>query len=265
MAAQASGTVQVSASFNATITGNSTVAQASLVDGITTGTVTSTIDDTFTAVAAAASTVVTPATSLTANGNGAANTIDLSIMTRAVGINGLGGEDTITGTSFADSISGGSGDDSIIGGLGADTLNGGSGIDRFVLTDLTAVDTIQDLSVTDNDVLVIDQSDFGLTAGVVYKGGIAGVNPLGGEDIIVIDDVSYASDAAAATAVGGAVGAGLAKAVIVYFNSTTGFVHVIRVDDVNNPTAVTRVAVLQSLTDLLSLAGTGAGNFGGRP
>jgi len=265
VAAQASGTVQVSASFNATITGNSTVAQASLVDGITTGTVTSTIDDTFTAVAAAASTVVTPATSLTANGNGAANTIDLSIMTRAVGINGLGGEDTITGTSFADSISGGSGDDSIVGGLGADTLNGGSGADRFVLTDLTAVDTIQDLSVADNDVLVIDQSDFGLDGGVVYNGPLAGVNPAGGEDIIVIDDVSYASDAAAANAVGAVVGAGVAPAVIVYFNSITGFVHVIRVNDLDNPTLVTRVAQIQSLTDLLSLAGTGAGNFGGRP
>jgi len=47
---------------------------------------------------------------------------------------GLGGNDTVTGTSVADAISGGVGNDKIIGFVGADVINGGAGTDTIQLT-----------------------------------------------------------------------------------------------------------------------------------
>ena len=46
-------------------------------------------------------------------------------------INGLGGNDRITGTRNADTLDGGTGDDELFGGLGNDTLNGGDQNDKL--------------------------------------------------------------------------------------------------------------------------------------
>ena len=72
-------------------------------------------------------------------GNGAANTFDLSGLSTVTGlafVDGGGGADTITGSSFADDLRGGNGNDAIIGGAGADLLTGGAGQDTFLFKSL---------------------------------------------------------------------------------------------------------------------------------
>jgi Ca2+-binding RTX toxin-like protein len=251
----------MSPSFNASITGaGTTVAQASAVDNVTTGTVTTAdLVDTYTAIAAAATTVINPATSVTANGTGAGQAIDMSVLGRGVTIFGLGGNDTITGTSFADSIEGGAGLDSLTGGLGSDT---------FVLTDAfaTSTQTITDFATGGaGDVLQVDISDFGLAGSTVFIGTEAAVDVNGGDEIIVLT-TAHANDSAAAVAVAGTVNVGALSAVIVYFNNTTNVVHVIRVSDTDTGAGVVHVATLANLTTLVSLTGGAvASNFTPRP
>ena len=63
-------------------------------------------------------------------GTGAANILDFSGLTTVAGlpfVDGGGGNDSITGSSFADDLRGGSGDDTLNGGDGNDTLTGGAG------------------------------------------------------------------------------------------------------------------------------------------
>jgi Ca2+-binding RTX toxin-like protein len=62
-------------------------------------------------------------------GTAGADTIDCATAAGARTINGLGGADTITGSSFADTINGGDGNDTMTGVVGNDTLNGGNGDD----------------------------------------------------------------------------------------------------------------------------------------
>jgi Ca2+-binding RTX toxin-like protein len=65
-------------------------------------------------------------------GTSSANVLDFSTFAEVIGvaaINGLGGNDRITGTQLADLIDGGGGNDTIIGGAGADTIIGGNGND----------------------------------------------------------------------------------------------------------------------------------------
>jgi len=91
-------------------------------------------------------------------------------------INGLGGNDTITGAekddvldggADNDTIHGGNGNDLLIGGSGSDTLNGGAGNDvfRFLSPD-HGVDSISDFT-SGSDVIQVVGSSFGLTAGSV--------------------------------------------------------------------------------------------------
>jgi Ca2+-binding RTX toxin-like protein len=216
--------------------------------------------DTYTAIAAAATTVINPATSVTANGTGAGQSIDMSVLGRGVTIFGLGGNDTITGTSFADSIEGGTGLDSITGGAGADT---------FVVTDPTgtSVQRITDMNLGGaSDTLQIDISDFGLAGGTINQGPAGGVDVNGGDEIIILDAIGYATDALAAADVATTVTSGSFATVIVYFNTGSNMVHVIRVGDSNAGTGVTLVAVLQNLTTLGSLSSAvPAVNFAPRP
>jgi Ca2+-binding RTX toxin-like protein len=79
-------------------------------------------------------------------GTGAANTFDFSGLTTVSGlafVNGGGGNDSITGSSFDDDLRGGSGNDTLnggeandtlTGGAGSDTLHGGNGNDTFVIS-----------------------------------------------------------------------------------------------------------------------------------
>ncbi|WP_225205540.1 beta strand repeat-containing protein [Novosphingobium huizhouense] len=77
------------------------------------------------------------------NGTSGGDTLDFSAVTsiaKDVTIDGLGGNDTILGTTLADQIDGGKGNDTVSGGLGDDlllgragddVLNGGAGNDRI--------------------------------------------------------------------------------------------------------------------------------------
>ncbi|MDG3041891.1 Hint domain-containing protein [Roseicyclus marinus] len=60
-----------------------------------------------------------------------ADTVDATADGAGVTLDGLGGDDILTGGSGDDSIDGGADDDSIAGGLGNDTLIGGSGADTL--------------------------------------------------------------------------------------------------------------------------------------
>lgn len=81
-------------------------------------------------------------------------------VTRGLTINGAGGNDTITASSFADVLIGGDGDDVLEGGLKNDKLTGGKGADTFLFDGSTApqgqgtevgigIDTITDADIND--------------------------------------------------------------------------------------------------------------------
>jgi Ca2+-binding RTX toxin-like protein len=114
---------------------------------------------------------------------------------------GGGGNDTITGNTFANIIAGGAGNDILSGGAGNDTLSGGTGNDAFVfgspvLTLLTqiGIDTITDFTAG-VDRLQLSKSFF--TALSVANG-----NPLALKDLSVINTTN---DLVAATATGSIV------------------------------------------------------------
>jgi serralysin len=67
-------------------------------------------------------------------GTSAANVFDFSGLTAKPGlpfVDGLGGNDKITGSNFADNLRGGTGNDTLKGGLGLDKLTGGVGTDSL--------------------------------------------------------------------------------------------------------------------------------------
>src|SRR5262249_27318569 len=69
-------------------------------------------------------------------GTSAANSISVPQATTATF--GLGGNDTITGTSGNDAIAAGAGNDTIVGLVGLDVVNGGSGTDTIQLAATSA-------------------------------------------------------------------------------------------------------------------------------
>ena len=101
-------------------------------------------------------------------------------------LTGSTGNDTVTGTLQNDSITGSEGVDSLFGGKGDDTINGdsgndwlegekgvdsltgGDGRDTFVLSDKTAIDTVNDFEVLNSgesgDIIRFEESDLGLNA-----------------------------------------------------------------------------------------------------
>jgi VCBS repeat-containing protein len=127
-------------------------------------------------------------------GTGGANVLDFSGLTSVTGlmqIQGLGGDDTITGTNFADTLIGGSGDDKLFGGSGDDllagganddVLNGGSGNDRFDVSGTEAqndtfiggsdTDTIHVLGATDLTLKAFDATSSSIE---VWEGNGQGV------------------------------------------------------------------------------------------
>lgn len=70
-------------------------------------------------------------TNTTVTGTGLHDTIDCGGSSPAKTIDGGGGNDTITGTSFDDNINGGVGMDILTGGPGNDTLSGGNDDDTL--------------------------------------------------------------------------------------------------------------------------------------
>lgn len=68
---------------------------------------------------------------VTINGTALADTLDYSIITTGLTIDGKEGDDVITGGAGDDILNGGAGSDVIVGGAGKDTLNGGADADTF--------------------------------------------------------------------------------------------------------------------------------------
>ena len=97
-------------------------------------------------------------------GTGGAQTWDFSGMALDnATIQGLGGNDELTGTDNADVMFGGNGSDILTGGTGNDELTGDSGNDIFQFVGAFDIDTITDFQSTGSD--QIDLSSFGLTFG----------------------------------------------------------------------------------------------------
>jgi Ca2+-binding RTX toxin-like protein len=181
-------------------------------------------------------------------------------------LTGGAGANTLIGGAGNDIIDGDGGADSIEGGAGSDRLTGGAAIDTFVLTSTSGTDTITDMALgAGGDVLQVDQSDLGLAGADVFRGAVGGVNANGSEEIVVLDALSYATDADAAAAVAGQVTTDGLAMVIVYHNSTTGKVHVIHTTNSNTGASVTHIATMDNVTTLGGLAAGVNANFGGRP
>jgi len=174
----------------------------------------------------------------------------------------------VNGSPFNDNINGSQAADSIVGDAGSDDLTGNAGSDTFVMNSLVGSDTIYDFALgAGGDVLQVDVGDLGLAGDDIYLGNAAGVDANGTQEIVVLNDVGYANDSDAATAVAGTVTAAGLDMVIVYFNTTTNKVHVIHTTNSDDHTAavITSVAVMNNVTTLADLQTAVLGNFGGRP
>jgi Ca2+-binding RTX toxin-like protein len=82
-------------------------------------------------------------TGTTVTGTSADDTIDCTNASPGKTINGLDGNDTITGTQFGDVINGGNGNDTVTGGPGDDVIEGGNGNDT--LTGSAGNDVVTDV------------------------------------------------------------------------------------------------------------------------
>lgn len=131
---------------------------------------------------AAISCVVGPGvtqTETTVTGSGGNDTIDCGGSEPGKIINGLGGDDTVTGTRFVDTINGGDGNDTLTGAIGNDLITGGLGNDTG--TGSAGDDTMYGGAGNDtlsgsegNDSLYGDANDDTLTGGVgndIINGG----------------------------------------------------------------------------------------------
>jgi hypothetical protein len=121
-----------------------------------------------------------------------------------------------------------------------------------------------------NSMLLLEEPEISLNDAIVEQrrmagddiGGAGGVDAVGDEEIVVLNAVSYISDAAAAAAVAASVTTNGLAMVIVYHNSTTGEVHVIHTTNSDTGAGVSLIATMDNVA---GLAATVAGNFGGRP
>jgi hypothetical protein len=98
------------------------------------------LSDGFAAVQGADATLVNTATTVVATGSANVDTMNMSMHSAGMTINGLAGDDVITGTSGADTIDGGANDDTIAGGDGNDQFTISAGDDA--ITDLTTGDIV---------------------------------------------------------------------------------------------------------------------------
>lgn len=87
-------------------------------------------------------------------------------------LTGDGGNNILRGGAGADTLNGGDGNDVLQGGVGADLLTGGDGRDKFVFNtvlELGTVDHVVDFSVSDGDILQLDDAYFAaLTIGELH-------------------------------------------------------------------------------------------------
>lgn len=112
-----------------------------------------------------------------------ADLVDASADTAGMQIEGLGGDDTITGGSGADTIDAGAGNDVIGGGAGNDRLTTGDGQDTLVLADGSGNDTVTDFDTADVDADGRTDDQFDVTGMTDDDGG--GVQSW---DVSTVDD-----------------------------------------------------------------------------
>ena len=95
------------------------------------------------------------------------------ILTDAIKIYGEAGDDTLWGSNGNDTIDGGEDNDTLFGGAGNDSLTGGTGADVFQFTATSGSDVITDLSAIDSIELYYraednhTNADLGLVSGVL--------------------------------------------------------------------------------------------------
>ncbi|MBM3874257.1 MAG: calcium-binding protein [Verrucomicrobia bacterium] len=175
-------------------------------------------------------------------------------------LTGGAGADVLTGGDGADSLSGGAAADILIGGAGADTLTGGAGADEFRFAASTeGSDTITDFSVADGDLIGIPDAIInpaGSAAGAAYVADDFETTRNGIADIVAADTLHIIRLATAqTTAQIETITAGNANAVVLVFNSTTGFAELWYDNDWSNAANRVKLATLSSIT---TLAGTAA-------
>jgi hypothetical protein len=156
---------------------------------------------------------------LTVNGSSVGETINLGGLTidtddiTVVNINGLAGNDVITGSSGADKIDGGDGVDTLTGGVGNDTfVLAGSALGSNAALVATFGDTVTDFqdgnSVIAQDVLQFNASSLAAISGFISNAsGITGTSGAQGASFLVSGAGSQSANAAFAQ---------------LLFNTTTG-------------------------------------------
>jgi Ca2+-binding RTX toxin-like protein len=183
--------------YNVTLSGAATVAQLTTIDGDTTGAISAAaITDTFSAIntlALNSATTLQNATGpITANGNFADNSMDMTDVGNLADlvINGEGGNDTIIGAQGNDTITGGTGNDILFGGLGTDT---------FVISDIETNGSDQFFSFTTStdatnaniaqgrDTLQFSTADLKAVAGFTAAGGGAELTLSDGTKVAFVD------------------------------------------------------------------------------
>lgn len=174
------------------------------------------------------------------------------------------GIDTVTGGVGNDTIDAGEGADTVNLSLGTDTLTGGAGADKFVVSTAVLTSTLAanlsviadfEEGVAGTDTLQFTAAD--LTGAGFYSGTVAGANA-SAADFIVLTDQAFASVSAAEDAFAGAGG----SSVVIFLNSTTGFVEAYYDADNNTDGNLADSFVqFQDMSTLASLAGFDISDF----
>jgi limonene-1,2-epoxide hydrolase len=148
------------AGYNAVVTGTASTSEISAIDADTSGVITATnIADTlgnistYSGSSAAAAAIIQNALGIvTATGDGNNDSANFSTVLKGMAINGLGGNDALTGTDFADVITGGTGADFLFGGDGADTFYFATGESPTALVASLTFDKIGDFVATEDKI-----------------------------------------------------------------------------------------------------------------
>lgn len=135
------------------------------------------LSDTFSAIQGADTALVNGARTVTANGGAGNETIDLSMHTKAMTIDGAGGNDTIIGTDGADTIIGGTGTDTLTGGSGNDTFQFAAGSSGGAPSD-TVFDTIADFAAGDiidfaSNITIVQNANAAVGKAAISAAGLA--------------------------------------------------------------------------------------------
>jgi len=184
-------------------------------------------------------------------------------------LHGDNGRNALAGSDRAGNrLDGGAGDDVLVLGEGLNTATGGSGDDTFLFkannpqTPLAAgtgaaFTTITDFSTAD-DTLAFDSATVGSNTAMAnfvdlsggggqtasfYAGGAAGAN---GENVVVLNEVGFATGALAAQTLAGEQAGGM----ILYFNTTVGVASLLVVSAPDTVVSIARFVDIGSVEEL---------------